>query len=1216
MGVKELVSLYEQPTIPRRQSTVGRPSQHQPSSSSSSPTLARSIFNDPSTPTLYDSNDPDDTHDITEGVHTSRRFTNPFSDSSLSSVTIHETLPLKPVLPLDKTNDDEHTLVASSLARDPKHASLSHHPHHLHKHYRFYNHRPIPATVVFARKAAPLHLPKLDNYLESLPPPLFTTYGAAEKSRPGSGMFPPMDRLAHLGRSIDDLETNASVPPFWRDRSSIFGGLVSAAMSITGSSAVATFYSLQGLANTVQIFALILNTIFSGDKVWSKWEQVIFGTIPNIIALNFASTLMQNLIFLLIFMTLAGILLFLFYRSTLPSFDHAPSTAASERYNSVEGLIQPQPISKGRQWTLVIVSFLLTSIYLPLSTMAMHILVWSDDVWVVPNPYVNETVVAAPLGPTNEWRDPLNFCWTTTMKRNEINWAPAFVMVALVVFTFLTIWYPWMLRRVIQRSVPKIDPYTDLGRKRTPSDMDNEYRRLLNRDRNPFAFLYNGFRRNHGTYISTYLVAKFSALFIVSVISPTNCLFRTLPPNSILIARQVLLLTTMIVWFGVQCWVAPFLDPVGNAGEWTSRLNYILTAAAALGIVLDGEDGPIGKALGTYVLYVIYIVTYGLTFYFTVIHLGFMRRLVKRLAGRIDFSIDIFSPRLDISPSSIHVKRRIWQESITTLLLTNPECAIPASQRMAFAQARDSEYPPYLMHFEGYPGERHVENLKILREVGITRYSKAVALISGPDFAIHKTLQHAIQKHYVGPDCYWCDPRQDYIPGCTKYFGNAWWIPFPPTLVIRYDDGPLAVLTEASRLKEYIEQNSDDRICRRREIRMALRALDGHKVRWPYEHFEPIGSQSLWCCGRHYQARTSSKFEYATLQITHRGYCPWSGHQFGSGFDIKLRYGRNLVVDSNVIGLNEDYELTPPLAHFLALNRHIIAHRMPRLEAAMAGYREQQRKECSKKRDVLSYRFLMDVYDQPRDPKLIAESAIKFERDVRVRRLLVGSEDVFNIAHGRMEAVTNCEASTWWYIFWDDLWRRNHDTIAALQLHATDFNPHYPSSIAYSPLPRPALESFLIQRGLMSKIPKWRDFFHHGLLNKLYLRLNQAVFPRSASRAIKFHVGDEPKEMYMEDVDILTQGHPSTFLGTGGGTDHDADSIRPRPAYHWEGLLEDELVLGSRAHRNWFAKMGAWFGVTPLWRSGIPSQGVALDVRLEVVVGGSKRYVLLEEEEL
>ena len=91
----------------------------------------------------------------------------------------------------------------------------------------------------------------------------------------------------------------------------------------------------------------------------------------------------------------------------------------------------------------------------------------------------------------------------------------------------------------------------------------------------------------------------------------------------------------------------------------------------------------------------------------------------------------------------------------------------------------------------------------------------------------------------------------------------------------------------------------------------------------------------------------------------------------------------------------------------------------------------------------------------------------------------------------------------------------------------------------------------------------------------------------------------------MEEIDLETQARPST-LGTGNGTDYDDVSIRARPNFRWEGILSDPLVEKLRGRRQWLAKMGAWLGVTPLWRSGIPSPGVALDVRLE-----NGRYVLL-----
>lgn len=66
-----------------------------------------------------------------------------------------------------------------------------------------------------------------------------------------------------------------------------------------------------------------------------------------------------------------------------------------------------------------------------------------------------------------------------------------------------------------------------------------------------------------------------------------------------------------------------------------------------------------------------------------------------------------------------------------------------------------------------------------------------------------------------------------------------------------------------------------------------------------------------------------------------------------------------------------------------------------------------------------------------------------------------------------------------------------------MTLHAQDFDPRYPTSIAYTPLPRAALENVLAQRGLYTSKAKWNAFFHSGVLNKLYFRLNDAVFKES-----------------------------------------------------------------------------------------------------------------------
>ncbi|KAJ3883366.1 hypothetical protein F5051DRAFT_391948 [Lentinula edodes] len=1056
------------------------------------------------------------------------------------------------------------------------------------------SHNPVPATQVFARNALPLHLPKLDAYLASLPKPPFSGEKTSSKPR----MFPPMDKLANSNQSLEDMEMNSKIPPFWRNRKTLLGAAVSLFMGLTGSSAIATYYSLQGVVNTVQVFALILSTFVpvTGEDLANEWRTLFLGTIPNVLALNFASTLTQSLIFLVIFMIIASGLLYYFQQRA----------RHCDRYNQLEGL---QKRSKGKHWRIVVVTFLLTVIYLPMSIMAIHVLVWSDDLWVVPNPYVNATSfppVVAPLGPTSEYRDPLDFCWTTTMKKDEINYAPVLIILSAIVVGMLSITFPIMLRRVIKHSVPRVDRFTELGRPRTKADMDVEYHRVLARDQNPFVFLYSGFRRGWGTYESTYLFAKLSTLVIVAVIDPDNCLFRSASRTVTPIVRQVLLLVCTFGFFLAQCFLGPFLDPTNNAGEWVSRMNYLSTSLVALLVALDVPGTDI---LNSYVLYVIYIVTYGLTFYFTIINLSPIRRLVKRITRRIDFSIDVFSPRLAISYLSPHVKRRIWQESITTLILTSPECKIPSKQTMTFAQALDFEFPPYLLGFAGSPGERHVENLKILREIGSLEYRKAATLISGPDFARYKRVEAEIQNHFIGPDSYWKDPDDTVVPGCSGSFGNAWFIPFPPTVVMRYDNGKLAVLRNLRKLEEYVAQNSSRQIQRKREVRMALRALEGQTVRWPYNHISSIGAQYLCCCFRQrYNADMSVHYDTCVLRIKRNGYLTWDKTQLGSGFQVQLNYDSKVVLDGDLIGLTEDFELTPPLAHFLALNEDVIFSRLGKLEALISSYRRHHQVECRRKTQVLSYQFLPNVYDHPRSTTRLARSAFEFERDLRVRQLLVGSDEIFETAYARLSAVSTTETATWWYIFWDDLWRRNHDTISNLQLHEVDFNPYYPTSIAYTPLSRPILESFLIQRGLLSTPSKRGDFFHCGFLNKLYLRLNETAF-RGSSKVILFHLGDDKSELDMDGVDLEIQMEGlSSMLGTGGGTDHDDSSIIVRPEYKWEGVLTDTLQHHRWRRKNFFSKLGAWFGITPLWRADAISPGVAIDVRLE-----NGRYILLDD---
>lgn len=62
-------------------------------------------------------------------------------------------------------------------------------------------------------------------------------------------------------------------------------------------------------------------------------------------------------------------------------------------------------------------------------------------------------------------------------------------------------------------------------------------------------------------------------------------------------------------------------------------------------------------------------------------------------------------------------------------------------------------------------------------------YTQGVVMLSGAGSARFRELLETIQRHFIGPDCYWKDPSEPEIPGCKRFFGNAWFVPFPPTVV-------------------------------------------------------------------------------------------------------------------------------------------------------------------------------------------------------------------------------------------------------------------------------------------------------------------------------------------------------------------------------------------------------------------------------------------------
>ncbi|KAG9029422.1 hypothetical protein FRB95_005315 [Tulasnella sp. JGI-2019a] len=1072
---------------------------------------------------------------------------------------------------------------------------------------------PVETTELFSHRAAALSLPELDRYMEGLPstqfshpiqtPPSVSSIISRisqhdppiedhRQNKPPPKRFPPLDLLD--GASISNLRDNSGLPPTWRDRNTLFSVVTGWVLGLTGSSMIATFYSLQGVYDSIQVFALILTSIvhMTSDTTKTAWRQLLLGVIPNVLALNI-SALTQSVVVFVVFQLCTFGLVIYFHWQTRVYIHIQPMH---------EGIFQLPESAKSRGWGLLLVSFLLMVLYLPVSTLTVHALVWTSDFWPVANPYLNATTfppVVPPLGPSTEFRDPLDFCYTTTMRQDSFNWAPFVIICSLLSFASVTVYVPIRLWLTTTRCLPVVERFSALGRPRNEIEMEHEYQRLLDRDPNPVSFLYNDFRRTWGTYKSIYLVMKLVALLTVAVIDPNNCLFRNNSRTTIAAIRQSVLLAEMIIALIMQSVLVPFVDPISNASEWTSRAGYVVTSLLGLISVLKPSTATL---LTGPVLYIVYIVNYGLNLYFALIHTSWVRRFMHKVTRRLYFSIDIFSPQLDISSSSVHTLQRIHQESVSAILLADPTCRMPTSERMIYVEGPKSEWPPYLTRFSGSPAERHSENLKILSDVGSEAYDRAADLYYGAERRAFKDVQRIIQKEIVGPDAYWYE-GEDKPTSCARYFGNAWWVPFPPTLVMRYDSGSVITLSSLDQLEAFIAQNLDQSILEKRQLRLALRALDGQRVHWPYTHTQLVGARA-WNPFNHrrYKIQSTTNYQDCHFFVKRNGVALWQGVELGSGFLVQLNYARDVDLGPTIIGLDDDLNMTPQLSHFLLLNQSLISERLPGLLAVLDSYRLRARKDAQWKAETLSYRFLVSVYASSRPPSVIAKVIEDTEKDIRVRDLPLSWEDAFLATYERMQVVSRSQVATWWYIFWDDLWRQNHLAISSLQTHQADFDPHYPSSIAYRPLPRPALESFLTQRGVLQTNGKGkRDFVHVGLINKMYVRLSQIAFS-GKSRLLRTHVGRHSTEIDITEINLGSHARSST-LGTGAGTDYDDSEIRARPAFRWEGIYAGQTPeVGAK--RAWPNPFPVWFGINPREGAMFRGQEVGFDVVLK-----SGRYV-------
>ncbi|SCV68132.1 BQ2448_253 [Microbotryum intermedium] len=491
----------------------------------------------------------------------------------------------------------------------------------------------------------------------------------------------------------------------------------------------------------------------------------------------------------------------------------------------------------------------------------------------------------------------------------------------------------------------------------------------------------------------------------------------------------------------------------------------MLIAAIGLLVALDVKHKA---SLGGGALLTVNVVVYAINAYFALIGTQFAQRFIKRLQRRLDTSIDIFSPHLDLAK---HLGRRVWAETISIILLAAPAYQMDKEVRPVFSvlertasersQGADHHegLSPTLLGFRGSVAERLIECIKILRSIGIEAYVQELA--SDDNEGLVK-VRARVFRDLTGPDVYYRPGNLSMVPSCvTSFFGRLDVVPFPFVALLRYDQSPSIVfrITSKVELAGLIDQNEEPDVISAKKVRRALRALEGATVLAPFSRIQLVGSRFLT------KTQVVSRFRNGKITIRRNNDMTWEGYNYSSGFEASIQYEDGEGIDGNgqivygqkakvslcELGLTPQFALSQGMAKLFLHNRRLIAARSDRVNADLRNHRRLFCEDAQLKIKTLSYGFLIDILGTSSLTKLdVANWTQKKEFNPSIKSMVARWNASFTYVEERMNHLSSNPIRAWWYLLWDDIWRRNHRYIEPLDSRPESFSPFYRTSICVS----------------------------------------------------------------------------------------------------------------------------------------------------------------------
>ncbi|WAR57281.1 hypothetical protein PtB15_8B328 [Puccinia triticina] len=329
------------------------------------------------------------------------------------------------------------------------------------------------------------------------------------------------------------------------------------------------------------------------------------------------------------------------------------------------------------------------------------------------------------------------------------------------------------------------------------------------------------------------------------------------------------------------------------------------------------------------------------------IHSKRVQRLISSFNRDLQIDKSLFSADFDFRKEVI---RRVWDESLNACsvlvtisysngfrILGMPEYRMAEGKRLQWWE----EVPgaSCLVNFDGTHGERLVENVRLFEGLGAERYGRAAGQAGHRADPKALAIQSVIRSEFTGPDCFWKPHNAADLVGVTTFFGRADVVPFPFTVVFKYDQrpaDPVCISTPAD-LRASVAQNQNAQVQMRRKVRLVLRALENKIV------FAPI----------------SVPWE-AVLQATSKNR-RWPWWLQGARSDVLIEYedGQSTKANGTTIswirhtrlprslGLRDDFKVTPMLSKLFHDNHSIISTTLEKVDRALRFKKVQATVEAS-----------------------------------------------------------------------------------------------------------------------------------------------------------------------------------------------------------------------------------------------------------------------------